>query len=197
MIYSKTASKNDGLNVESFLNNYLSIPKQSGSYDTSPYKFWDYALLLKIANDVVRYKYISILNLIQIVPDVVLANICIDKNNIDLTQIAIQEILNTSVRDHKYDIVSVLGVLEHTKNNLPLLEKISKHVKINGCLVITTDEITRDKAKNNIITIDDLLEISVLLEAWGYEFVSDEEQLVDYDYKAKTVHSLVMKRIGK
>ena len=197
MIYSRTARKDDPIGLEDLLAKYMGMAKDEGDYEISPYKFWDYALALKIIESVLPYKYNNVLNLTSSGPDVVFQNIIKNQGTTNFTQINLKEVKDLPIRNNKFDLISILGVLEHNTNVMPFIEKISKHVKLDGILLITTDELTSDKYKNNIINIEELLEISVVLEELGYDFVSDEEQVVEYNYNAKTVHSLVMKRIGK
>ena len=197
MIYSRTARKDDLdlLNLPELLNEYVSIPKKDGDYNSSPYKFWDYAIVLRILSNELNNKG-SVLNVSR-TEDVVFNNICNNKG-IKYSDITIDVIYNIPVRDNKFDVVCCLGSIEHYKKNwLGLIEKLNKHVKIGGYLVITTDEDTQNSKKRRIITIENLLEISLLLENMGYDFVSNSDHLIDYIYDTRTPSSLVMKRIGK
>lgn len=197
MIYSRTAKQSDieSLELISFLKYYMGIPKKEGDYKNSQYKFWDYTLLVfLIENHIPSVK--KILN-ISINGDIVLDNI-LSANKIEYTTCNPDNILKLSVRDNKFDIICILGVLEHTNIDLiKLLTKISKHINIGGYIIITTDEDSEYHNRYRAISVDDLLNMSLILEKLGYDFVSDSiYDFVDYDNNSK-LHSLVMQRVGK
>lgn len=205
MIYSRTARHSDieDIGLDNLLKTYMGMIKKEGDYDSSPYKFWDYCLLIKLINEFYT-DMVSVLNLTKgEVSDIVLENIfdnlaLKDNKIIMLDQIGINDIIGTPVRNNKYDIVCCLGSLEHTlADYTKFIEKISKHVRMSGFIFITVDELSLDSHKFKILKIKDLLETSILLETLGYDFVSDEDDIIDYIDGSRAVSSLVMQRVGR
>lgn len=206
MIYSRTARISDleYIGLDEFLKNYMGMAKKDGDYNLSPYKFWDYCLLIKLINEFFGNR-VEVLNLTNfIVPDIVLDNIFSnlavrDNKILSLTQVYVNDVIKLPVRNNKYDIITCLGSLEHAigASYSQYIEKISKHVKMNGFIFITIDELSIDTHKLHILKVSDLLETSMLLENLGYDFASDEDNIVDYIEAGRAVSSLVMRRIGR
>lgn len=196
MIFSRTARKEDIelLEIQDLINTYASLEKNAEEYSFGLYKFWDYALVLRLLSN--RPK--KLLNIVTKGDDVTFNIIC-NHTNIKYEYTDIESLLSLPIRTHKYDIVTCLGSLEHSIKNVRVyLDKLYRHINLNGYIVITTDEQNISKYKTKNISISDLLDFSLFFEHVGFEFVSDDNNLlVEYDEQIKNVpHSLVMKRIG-
>lgn len=197
MIFSKTATKEDLgiLRVQELMDRYAAIPKLTDDWSGALYKFWDYAMILQLPN----IDNSTLLNLYYKNDDPVFKAICED-NNINYTAINIENVFDLLIRTNKYKLVCCLGSLEHSEQPLrKYIDKIYRHVSIDGYLAITTDEQSMTKYKSKVIDVSDLLDTSLILEQLGFEFVSSHKNLLaNYDDKARNVpHSLIMKRVGQ
>jgi hypothetical protein len=202
MIYSRTARKEDiaNLGITQMLEWYMGIPKMDGSYQDSDYKFWEYALTLKLIHDFrldLTGKKLELMNLV-ISPDIVFQNIVNSLSEANYQERRLEDLLKMPVRNNKFDIVCAFGLIEHTDySHTVFCDKIGKHVNIDGYLVMTTDHYTPKNSKRFELDTSSMIDFSVIFEQLGYEFVSSEfSHSVDYNDNNR-LHSLVMKRIGR
>lgn len=197
MIFSKTATREDlkTLKIQDLIDRYATIPKLSDNWDGALYKFWDYAMVLSLPD----IKNTRLLNLYHKTDDPVFRAICND-NNIEYISVNIENVFDLLIRTNKYKTVCCIGSLDHSEFTLrKYINKLYRHVSLDGYLAITTDEQSLSKHKTKTISVNDLLDMSLILEQFGFEFVSNHKSLlVNYDDNAKNVpHSLIMKRVGQ
>lgn len=194
MIFSRTASKQDlyDLNLYDIILQYLELPKVKEDYSSTLHKFWDYTLLLKL----IEYYNIKSLNILNIVLDTEDRSLQIiaDYKKLNLTQISMNDFSNMKIRYHRYNIICCFGIMEFIEKEMQFIDKINSHLSMNGYLIITTD--ANYSYKPRTVTTDDLINISFLLEKMGYDFCSDELDVVNYNDKSN-LHSLVMQRLGR
>lgn len=191
MIFSRTASKRDivELNMQNNIIEFLQ-DNQEPIYTATLSKFWEYSLLLKLIQLHKLHKK-SILNVYDVTEDITLSLISSHKK-FGLTQIAVDDLMKRQIKHNKYDILCLFGVLESVNDVYKTIDKVSKHVNLNGYLLITT---TDQSMLPREITYEDLMNFSVYLELAGYDLCSDEFNLMMYSDESK-IHSLVMSRIG-
>ena len=180
------------------MDKYVSDPKDYLNWSGALYRFWDYALIFEILKD--KYN-INLANITYNNNDAVFQNLCNNKR-INYSNFDIENIFKLPVRSNKYDVVCLLGSLDHVKQNVyDYIQKVCRHVSIGGYIILTTDDQSISKYKTNTVSVDTLLDMSLILEGYGFEFVSSEKDtMVAYNYNPDTKnypHSLVMKRVGK
>ncbi len=189
MIFSRTASRKDinDFSISDVLMSFLQDPSSVDYYDTSVKKFWEYSLLLKLINHYGIHRP-NILVVYDRKKDDVLSFIS-DNHNLNLIQIDYLQFLKMKIRPNKYNIVCSFGTIDNIENYYGFIDKLQKHVILDGYLILTNDK------NSNVLSVDDFITISYVLENLGYDFCSEQEDLVDYNDNGY-LHSLVMKRIG-
>lgn len=191
MILSRTASSKDldYLNVQNNIISFLQHPSSIEDYGVSIYKFWEYSLVSELIKNY-DVAPCNLLNVYRNKKDNPLESI-INNPKVNITQIGLRQFFGIPIKNHKYDIVSAFGIFDNVSNEYKLLDKVRKHVAIDGYLILTTNN-----TKPYRISQDDLISFSFFLEESGYDFCSDEDELVDYK-ESSGLHSLVMKRVGQ
>ncbi len=178
-------------NLSSNIIEYLQHPKSIRDYSSGIARFWEYSILLKLM------EYYNLKNptvmAVTAKDDGTALSIISEYKNFKSTSFNIKDFLKIKIRPNQYDIVCCFGGLEFAKNEYVLLSKLSKHVKKSGYLIVTTNQYPNNPTKK--ITVDDILDMSILLEDSGFDFCSDEDYPLKYNTDSD-LHSLVMEKIG-
>ncbi len=103
------------------------------------------------------------------------------------------------ITGHKYDLVTCLGILEYLSNLEQYFMKFTKHVKVGGFMIVTTDQTLAVKSKVRKMGPQDLLDLSQLIEDNGYEIYGQNTFTdIDYNFNIENgLHSIVIQRIGR
>jgi hypothetical protein len=195
MIFSRSSKTEDvqELELNELILKYASLPKDFETM-TARYKFWDYAIVF----NALTAAGISELFDIGSGTDVSLATLC-KAYNIQLTEMDKNSFMKAKINSNKYMAVSCLGELDYVINRMDLFNKLLRHVKVGGLLIITsTDEYT-PKSYHYPLMPEDLLRLSVVAESQGYTlYGTDLKNLTDYKEISApaAIHSLVLQRLG-
>lgn len=193
MIFSRTVSSDDVeyFNLSSNIIEYLQHPRSIKDYSSGIAKFWEYSILLKLI------EYYNLKNptimVVTAKDDGIALSIIAEYKNFKVFSFTIKDFLKIKIRPNQYDIVCCFGGLEFSKNEYVMLSKLSKHVKKSGYLVLTTSQYTNKALKK--FSVEDVLDMSILLEDSGFDFCSDEDYPLKYN-SGSDLHSLVMEKIG-
>lgn len=193
---SRTARISDDIHfgVSEIIEKYAASPKDFNSKSNPRYKFWDYALACRIIEE---NKISSVLD-IGLTQDTVFKTI-LGWYDIELKEVDYLSLDKLPVRENKYPLVTCFGIMEHVELKRAFLQKLLKHVEINGFLLVTTDNESANKNKKRLITFQDLLDFSYSAEKIGYELYDlDKDLVVDYIINNKNeLNSLVLRRVGR
>lgn len=192
-IYSKTVNPRDlyDLGLDELLAEYLSYPKKSFYQQSPRYKFWEYALAIRLCKENGVEEILDVNFKYDITYDI-MGEMC----NINIEQINYLNFIESLTKGNKKDFITCFGVLENIKNDYLLLENILRRSSANGIILITTDGESTKAQKIRHYTADDLFSISIYAEKYGYElYNSDKKPHLQVDYKNNDlVKSLVLRK---
>lgn len=198
MIYSKTLEDSDylELDIDKIITEYLITEKKYENYKNSRYKFWEYALTLKLIDELKVKSVVDItFHKLDNCYDVLLKN-----RSISLVQYTLEEFMFLSIRENRFEFATCFGILDYLQKPSRVANKLARHLEIGGVMLITNEDTLSDKStlRKSIITPEYFLQFSLMLENEGFDiYPTDQIDRINYDEYSDKLASLVIQRIGK
>lgn len=198
MIYSRTCKDTDyyELEIDDLIKEYLYTEKRYINYKNSRYKFWEYALTIKLIEelgikdvvDISLYKFDNCY-------DTLLKN-----RNINLTQYSLEEFNKLNIRYHRFLFLTCFGVLDYLVKPYKTSNKMARHLEIGGLMLLTNEDTLSTKSiiRKSVITPEHLLRLSLMIENEGFDiYPTNVIDRVDYDEDSDMLSSIVIQRVGR
>lgn len=196
MIYSRTCKNSDyyDLGIDEIIREYLITEKRYENYKHSRYKFWEYAITLKLIKELKVSKVVDItLHKSDNCYDLLLKN-----RNIQLVQYTLDEFIALNIRENRFQFLTCFGVLDYVPKPDRIANKMSRHLEIDGVMLITNEDNISKTLRKSHITPEYFLQFSLMLENEGFDiYPTNTIDRIDYEEYSNKLSSFVLQRIGK
>lgn len=196
MIYSRTCRNSDyyDLDIEDIIKEYLITEKRYENYKNTRYKFWEYALTVKLIEELEVKTVVDIsLHKLDNCYDTILKN-----RKIKLIQYTLDEFISLNIRENRFQFLTCFGVLDYVQKPNRIANKMSRHLEIGGIMLVTNEDNISKTLRKSKITPEYFLQFSLMLENEGFDiYPTNTIDRIAYEEDSDKLSSFVLQRIGK